>query len=969
MAGTKVRGITIELSADATGISNGLKSANSAISSTGRELKDINKLLKLDPTNVTLLAQKHEALQRQISNTRDKLDILKKAEEDLKAQMVDGGTDEQKRQLEALQREIISTEKDLEKYENQLNDTESETKELTRAEQQAEQATGKMKEGFTVLKGALANLVADGLRKAAEGFKDLMTAGPAFADEILTLSSTTSLATDTLQELSYLSGLVDVDVSTVASSLKKLTKNMDSARGGTGAAADAFATLGVSVTDINGSLRDNEDVFYDTIDALGKMENETERDALAMAIFGKSATDLNPMIEAGSKQLKAFADEAHEMGYVLDGDALKALGRVQDEFDRFGKQMESVKNQIASGVAPAIERGMKKLSDVVKKIDWKKVGEQMGNAFNKLIDALDWIVQNGATVKSLLSGVVSAMAANKVMTFAQSIGSMVKALQSAEVAQKGLNAAMNANPYTLLITAIVACGAALISWQKNLADAAEEKDRDLQTTRNLINSISEHNAAIEENAAAYADLKASREESLNAGLAEVAHVQSLADELGTLADANGVVSDANKDRANFILNELNKALGTEYTMTGNQISNYQQLSGAINDVLQKKQAELILAAQEEAYQQAIIGREEAERQLYQATLDRIAVENELADVETRQQEILAEVSKGNIEHVSELDGLNTRYRELKGELETTNTAYETAAATVDQYAYDVTAYTDNMTAALNGDYDKIQYKSWETAKAEGTATRQASQEVATNAKNASTAWMGELGQMLSDTTGKNVEFKDAGNGMVQAYVNGQKQGEPMTQRQVQAMNTKMKQEMNKAANQMRAAGQEIPAGVAGGINSNSGTAFSAVIGLANGILSNFRANMKIHSPSKVFDDYGKFSVEGYAGGIKKNEKIALKQVDKFATDVEGAFNPSLSSKFNYQGIATGYGAADTANNRAAYGADQTFSLLSRYLPALANMKIVLQNNKLVGELAPDINRVLGRLQAADARGM
>ena len=121
-----------------------------------------------------------------------------------------------------------------------------------------------------------------------------------------------------------MSGLVDVDVSTVASSLKKLTKNMDSARGGTGAAADAFATLGVSVTDINGSLRDNEDVFYDTIDALGKMENETERDALAMAIFGKSATDLNPMIEAGSKQLKAFADEAHEMGYVLDGDALKA---------------------------------------------------------------------------------------------------------------------------------------------------------------------------------------------------------------------------------------------------------------------------------------------------------------------------------------------------------------------------------------------------------------------------------------------------------------------------------------------------------------------------------------------------------------------------------------------------------------------------------------------------------------------
>lgn len=969
MAGTKVRGITIELSADATGISNGLKSANSAISSTGRELKDINKLLKLDPTNVTLLAQKHEALQRQISNTRDKLDILKKAEEDLKAQMVDGGTDEQKRQLEALQREIISTEKDLEKYENQLNDTESETKDLTRAEQQAEQATGKMKEGFTVLKGALANLVADGLRKAAEGFKDLMTEGPAFADEILTLSSTTSLATDTLQELSYMSGLVDVDVSTVASSLKKLTKNMDSARGGTGAAADAFATLGVSVTDINGSLRDNEDVFYDTIDALGQMENETERDALAMAIFGKSATDLNPMIEAGSDALKGFAQEAHDMGYVLDGDALKALGRVQDEFDRFGKQMESVKNRIASGVAPAIERGMKKLSDVVKKIDWEKVGQKMGNAFNALIDALDWIIQNGAMVKSLLTGIVSAMAANKVASFVQQIGSLITALKGATVAQQGMNAAANANPYVLLATAIVACGAALISWQKSLADAAEAANYDLQSTRQLIDSIEEHNAAIQENADAYNELRETREKSLNAGLAEVAHVQSLSDELKTLADANGVVADKDKARAQFILNELNKALGTEYELTGNQISNYQELAGSIDEVLRKKQAELILKAQEEAYAAAIIGRQDAELKLAQATTDLINLENEQAEVYARQQEILAEVSKGNIEHKDELYDLATRYSELQTEIDNTNAAYQTAADQVDQYTYDVTAYTDNMTAALSGDYDKIQYKSWETAKAEGTATNQASKEVAGNARNATNSWMGELGSMLSQTTGMNVEFKDAGNGMVQAYVNGEKAGEAAPANQVKAMGQKMHTQMVQIQRTMQSDGSYAAQGVGTGINSGSGYAYGAMSGFASGLVNTFKSIFKISSPSKVMAELGGFAVEGFADGVEDTENIALKKIRKFATDVEDTFNPSLSSKFNYQGIATGYGAADTANNRAAYGADQTFSLLSRYLPELANMKIVLQNNKLVGELAPDINRELGRLQAADARGM
>ena len=95
-----------------------------------------------------------------------------------------------------------------------------------------------------------------------------------------------------------------------------------------------------------------------------------------------------------------------------------------------------------------------------------------------------------------------------------------------------------------------------------------------------------------ENADAYNELRASREASINAGLAETAHIQSLSDELEGLADANGVVADKDKARAQFILNELNKALGTEYALTGNQISNYQELAGSIDQVIQKKQMKI-----------------------------------------------------------------------------------------------------------------------------------------------------------------------------------------------------------------------------------------------------------------------------------------------------------------------------------------------------------------------------------------
>ncbi|MBQ1292557.1 MAG: hypothetical protein IIY21_00845 [Clostridiales bacterium] len=965
MAGAKVRGITIDLGVDASGVASGLKSVNSSLNSTSRELKDIDRLLKLDPSNVTLLAQKHETLQRAIAQTRDKLDLLKKAEEQLQAEMKDGGTEEQQKQLAALQREIISTERDLDKYEKQLDETGDETKELTKAEQQAEQATGQMKEGFTVLKGALANLVADGIRKAVDGFKDLMTAAPAFADEILTLSSKTGLATDTLQELSYMSGLVDVDVSTVAGSLKKLTKNMDSARGGTGSAAEAFKTLGVSVTDINGNLRDNEDVFYDTIEALGKVENETERDAIAMNIFGKSATDLNPMIEAGSDALKGFAKEAQEMGYVLDKDSLESLSRVQDEFDRFGKQMEVVKNQIASGVAPAIERAMKKLSDVVKKIDWKKVGEQIGNAFNALIDALDWIVQNGAMVKAILSGVVAALAVQKVAQFVQVVQTMITALKAATIAQEGMNAAANANPYVLLATAIVACGAALISWQKSLADAAEAANYDLQATRQLIDSVEEHNAAIQENAEAYDELRETREASMNAGLAEVAHVQSLSDELKTLADANGVVADKDKARAQFILNELNNALGTEYTMTGNQISNYQQLAGSIDEVLRKKQAEVILSAQEEAYTAAIIGRQDAELKLAQATTDLINLENEQAEVYTRQQEILAEVSNGNTEHINELYDLATRYQELQTEIDTTNAAYQTAADQVDQYTYDVTAYTDNMTAALNGDYDQIQYKSWETAKAEGTATNQASKEVANNARNATNTWMGELGSMLSQTTGMNVEFKDAGNGMVQAYVNGQKYGQAAPANQVKAMGQQMHNQMTQIQRTMQTDGNYAAQGVGNGINSGSGYAYGAMSGFASTLVSRFKSIFKISSPSKVMAEMGGYMVEGVAQGIEKKEGIAVGAVETFADDLQSAFNPSLNG--SYSAMVNGGGIASVGSGMTSEAG--ILNLLSRYLPELVNRDVTLDGDTLVGKLAPKYNKQFGRLETLNARGV
>ena len=216
--------------------------------------------------------------------------------------------------------------------------------------------------------------VAAAIVKAEKAMISMTKESAAFADNIITLSMQTGQSTQQLQEFSYATELIDVSVDTLQGSLRKLTNNMQDAMNGTGNAKDAFDTLGVSVTNtVDGSMRSANDVFYETIDALGKVKNETERDAMSMDIFGRSAQDLNPLIIQGSQTLKAYADEAHNVGYVLDEEALSALGAVDDAYQRLQKTQEGVKNQLAVEFAPYLEEfygdvtsGIKYIGDVLQ---------------------------------------------------------------------------------------------------------------------------------------------------------------------------------------------------------------------------------------------------------------------------------------------------------------------------------------------------------------------------------------------------------------------------------------------------------------------------------------------------------------------------------------------------------------------------------------------------------------------------
>ena len=453
MASGRIKGITIEINGDTSKLEKALSGVDKSLKKTDASLKDVNKLLKLDPTNVDLLKQKQDYLARAVSDVKSKLEIEKEALRQLKDADTSEETAEQQR---ALEREIIETEQALKKYEAEWDETEQTLKDvksatdkaadstdkLERETEEAEDANDRANQGWSMARQALVDLAERGLEIAIQAVKKLaqemvnaVNDAADYADEILVLSETTGLSTETLQEFRYMAELVDVSVDTVSGSLRKLTNNMQSAATGSGAAYDAFEALGVTVTDSEGHLRDAEEVFYEVIDAMGQMQNETERDAFAMDIFGRSAMDLNPLVEAGSDAIQGFADEARDMGYVLDDDALTALGDMDDSFERVKLQMEAVRNQIVIALAPAITQIADAFIDWAQSVDWEEVAEKIGHVVDVVMNVVDFVIDN----KELVLGAIIAITA--------AIGALT-------VAQIAMNVAMTANPIGLIIMLI-----------------------------------------------------------------------------------------------------------------------------------------------------------------------------------------------------------------------------------------------------------------------------------------------------------------------------------------------------------------------------------------------------------------------------------------------------------------------------------------------------------------------------------
>jgi phage-related protein len=410
MAG-KIRGVTIELNGDTSGLTKSLGEANKEIKNTQSQLKDVEKLLKLDPGNTDLLRQKQELLGKAINETKGKLDTLKKAQENMDA----NGIDKNSEQYQALQREIVETENSLKSLTKEAEKTGSAFDKVKAASEKVSSAAGNIAKATKGLSAGGA-AVAGGLLGA--GGSAIKT-----ADDLATLSARTGLSTDMLQKFAYASDMVDVSTEELAGAVSKMKKNI-------GDAPEKFEALGIAVQNADGSYRSIEEVFYSSLGALSQISDETERDLAAMDLFGKSADTLATIIDDGGVGLQEYGTRAQELGLILSEDTIGKLTDTGDKIDelkaRSTATLAEVGATLLENLAPTIELIVEKIGELVT---W--LGTLDSDTLNTIL-TIALVVAAISPLASIISGITGA------------IGGVTSAIQF-----------LISNPLVLLVAAIV----------------------------------------------------------------------------------------------------------------------------------------------------------------------------------------------------------------------------------------------------------------------------------------------------------------------------------------------------------------------------------------------------------------------------------------------------------------------------------------------------------------------------------
>lgn len=389
---------------------------NASLRVLNSEMKLVSEQFKNNDKSVEALTASSDVLSRQILTQKEKVEALQAALKNSAERYgeADARTKRWQTSLNNAQAELVKMERELKANSDAMEKNNEDLADLDEGFDDTigsgkglgdvlNDLTGKLgvnlPEGATStlnsmvsLGGELALLIgafaaaAAAIVEVEKALANLTLEQAAAAGEIQDVAMQTGLSTEAVQRYQYACDMIGVSFDTVASSQAKMIRSMADVQSGSETAAATWNQLGIEVMNADGSLRDAQEVFLEVIDVLGQIENATQRDAVSMEIFGRSAQDLNPLIVQGTDAFQAFYDEASDVKDILTDVQLETLAGLDDEMHRVEARFESGANSMALKFTPALQEFYEKTSEGIKGIEEDFAASGLVTVFGSLLE-------------------------------------------------------------------------------------------------------------------------------------------------------------------------------------------------------------------------------------------------------------------------------------------------------------------------------------------------------------------------------------------------------------------------------------------------------------------------------------------------------------------------------------------------------------------------------------------------------
>ena len=977
------------------------------------------------------------------------------------------------------QTSLNKAEAELNKTKKAIDDTESEVENFTFSTEKAEEATEKLSDSFTVAKGIMANLIAEGIKVLTTELinltKEAVTFSAEFESAMNALQVQTGMSSKEMEKYNgimkemynknYGESFDDIaqSIATVAQNSKEvdpakiqeLTEGALTLRDAFGFEVnetmraanmliDQFGISGEEAYNLiaqgaqnglnkNGDLLDTineyavhfkqtgrgaEDFFNMlengaeegtfSVDKLGdawkefgiRAKDTTTTTTEAYEILGLNADEMRAKFAAGGESAKQATDtiltalfsmddavKQNQAGVDLFGtmwedlgaDAIKALSDTNGEITTTKNSLEEINKVQYSGFEHELEQLKREFKTSLSKPLAEEVIPQVKKFFDTLKNSGS--LQSFSNILGDVAGIFLELA-NKLLPpalkllegilknfkwLAPAVGAVVAAFltyKKASKAVEGTNTIVNLLAKGIsnvcggidlqiakqtILNALKSPWTALAIGVGTLITGITLLCSNMETESSLIRKQREE---AEEAAKAWQELIDKQNEKIATGLGELEQTQQLASELETLVDANGRVKEGYEARANFIINELNEAIGTEMELVEGQIQNYDEFKNKITELINTKRAQIIMEAQEEAYKEAVLNLEKEVNNQRQLAID----------IEKKKQEIANETS------AHERNNLTQDLREMEA-------TYETKQGVIDGYYNTISDYELNSVRLASGNAEEIAKieTSVTASKATGISDRRtlleqerASQEEylnhlkeiykgtndelelqqiesaqkkldATNAELQSmtstinigfpsvlSAWGTGMSDVVNEVSAKAPFLKGAMSGNVDFATSGVSENGWKISDALRVVMTDGEKKVEDEKENFTTSGNGIMEGLKNGVNNGSLGVLGAIGGVASDLVKRFNTEMGIASPSKVMASTAKWIPEGIAKGIKDNTSVAMQATSNMSKSIKSEWELSMKG-FSVNTFTDNIGHIQAGLNRVS-NLDKTLKL-------------------------------------------